>query len=176
MKSNIKKYIVLILAFVLSLSLASCSSEKENYEAKNTTPVVNNSQEVKQEESVINNSTNEVMEKTESNSVESEETMASWMYSEFSSEKLVNSSWNIVLFFHASWCPACKSADKNFASDKVPENLTVLKVNYDDSSDLKQKYWVTSQHTFVQVDKNWNMIKKWVWWRDFDDVVGRIDS
>jgi hypothetical protein len=34
-------------------------------------------------------------------------------------------------------------------------------VNYDNSTALKQKYAVTYQHTFVQVDKDGNLIKKW---------------
>ncbi|MEK7564045.1 MAG: hypothetical protein AAB510_00550 [Patescibacteria group bacterium] len=44
---------------------------------------------------------------------------------------------------------------------KIPSDLSILDVDYDNSSDLKKKYGVTYQHTFVQVDKDGNMIKKW---------------
>lgn len=58
-----------------------------------------------------------------------------------------------VLFFHAKWCPACVSADKALSmSGAVPEGVTVFKVDYDMSADLKKQYGVTMQHTFVQVD------------------------
>jgi len=43
----------------------------------------------------------------------------------------------------------------------IPENLTILKVDYDSATDLKKKYAVTTQHTLVQVDQGGNLIKKW---------------
>ena len=42
----------------------------------------------------------------------------------------------------------------------LPENSVVLKVDYDNSTDLKKKYWVTSQHTLVRVDKDMNLVSK----------------
>lgn len=95
-------------------------------------------------------------------------------YSEYSSEKVAGARWDIVLFFHASWCPSCVSADKNMSSEEIPENLTLLKTDFDESTDLRKKYGVTSQHTFVQVDSEGNLIKKWVWGRDVQDVVERL--
>lgn len=98
----------------------------------------------------------------------------SWVYEEYSSEKLVNAKWNIVLFFAASWCPSCNSSDKNFKSETVPDGLTILKLDYDTNTDLKKKYWITSQHSFVQVDNKWEMIKKWLWSRDIEDVIKKV--
>ncbi len=59
---------------------------------------------------------------------------------------------NVVLFFNASWCPTCQQAVSNLDADGVPPGLTVVSVDYDDASELKQEYGVTVQHTFVQVD------------------------
>jgi thiol-disulfide isomerase/thioredoxin len=70
---------------------------------------------------------------------------------------------DVVLFFRASWCPKCTALDKNIKANlnAIPENLTILDTNYDNSADLKRKYGVTLQHTFVQVDADGNLIKKW---------------
>jgi thiol-disulfide isomerase/thioredoxin len=69
----------------------------------------------------------------------------------------------VVLFFKASWCPTCRAVDKDIMANlgKIPGDVSVLKVDYDNSTELKKKYGVTYQHTFVQVDKDGNMIKKW---------------
>ena len=44
---------------------------------------------------------------------------------------------------------------------KIPAGIHILKVDYDHSEDLQKKYGVTYQHTFVQVDENGNLLKKW---------------
>ena len=68
-----------------------------------------------------------------------------------------------VLFFHAGWCPTCRTADadivKNVAT--IPSGVTILKVDYDAEVALKQKYGVTSQHTFVEIDSKGAMLQKW---------------
>jgi len=97
-----------------------------------------------------------------------------WIYSDYSEDLVKNSTWNIVLQFHANWCPSCVSLDKNLMWSKIPENLTILKVDYDKESDLKEKYSITMQHTSVLVDSEWNMIKKWVSSRDLNDIVSKI--
>lgn len=69
----------------------------------------------------------------------------------------------VVLFFYASWCPYCQAADKAFNEnlEKIPAGVTLLKTDYDSNKDLKTKYGVTYQHTFVQIDNNGNQITKW---------------
>jgi thioredoxin 1 len=59
---------------------------------------------------------------------------------------------SVVLFFHAPWCPDCKATDASLTTDGVPDGLTVVKVDYDSMTELKQKYGITQQHTFVAVD------------------------
>lgn len=68
-----------------------------------------------------------------------------------------------VLFFHAVWCPTCKVADEEFTSEsgRIPEDVILLKTDYDSESELKKKYNITYQHTFVLVDDQGNEIKKW---------------
>jgi len=74
-----------------------------------------------------------------------------------------------VLYFYATWCPSCKVANEDFTANpnKIPEDVTVLRVNYNDpdtdqeEKDLAKKYGVTYQHTFVQVDAQGKEITKW---------------
>lgn len=81
-------------------------------------------------------------------------------------EAAQKSGRKVVLFFHATWCPYCIAADKDFKSnigtDKFPSNVTLIKTDYDTQTELKQKYGVTHQHTFVQIDSEGRQITKWV--------------
>ncbi len=67
----------------------------------------------------------------------------------------------VVYFFHATWCPSCRATDAAIGETGVPDGLTVVKVDYDTETDLRQRYGVTQQHTFVQVDENGAELSKW---------------
>lgn len=58
-----------------------------------------------------------------------------------------------VLFFHAPWCPKCVKIDPElaqlFASEEFP--MSLYKIDYDTEKELRAKYGVTYQHTFVLV-------------------------
>ncbi len=83
-------------------------------------------------------------------------------YNELTAKSLLAAGKNVVLFFHAWRCPTCKSLNAELTAklSTLPENSVVLKVDYDNSTDLKKKYWVTSQHTLVRVDKDMNLVSK----------------
>lgn len=68
-----------------------------------------------------------------------------------------------VIFFHASWCATCKAASEDFQAniDKIPTDVTILKADYDTETELKKKYGVVMQDTFVQVDRTGNELSKW---------------
>lgn len=66
-----------------------------------------------------------------------------------------------ILFFHAPWCPECRGFEKAIARDDIPAGVQILKVDYDSSTDLKKKYGVTIQSTFVSVDSDGNKLKLW---------------
>jgi len=85
-------------------------------------------------------------------------------YEAYSSEKIAwAETGDVVLFFRASWCPSCKALDSSIKAnlDSIPSDLTILDVNYDTETALKQKHGVTQQHTLVQVDAEGNQIAKW---------------
>lgn len=118
----------------------------------------------------MENKTNEVtdiMMKKDESSMMDEDTnmMTSGSYESYTEGKvaLASDTHDVVLFFRASWCPTCRSLDTDIKANlsKIPSSLAILDVDYDNSTLLKKKYGVTYQHTFVQVDKDGNMIKKW---------------
>jgi len=133
-------------------------------------------------DNIIEKQTQEVMqkeedtmmqEKAQENSEVENTELNSGTYANYDSS-LVGQSDNTVLFFHASWCPSCVAADKGINAWEVPENLSILKTDFDSSVELRKKYGVTAQHTFVQVDLSWEMIKKWVWGTSVEDIVERV--
>lgn len=108
-----------------------------------------------------------------------EETMMkSGSYEAYSASKIAMASAtkDVVLFFKASWCPSCVAVDRDIKSNRkaIPESLTILEVDYDNSTDLKKKYGVTYQHTFVQVDAQGNLIKKWSGSPTLVSLVGNV--
>ena len=66
-----------------------------------------------------------------------------------------------ILFFHASWCPSCKKADADLKEIYGTGGATVstYKVDYDTQKDLKEKYGITSQHTFVVINGEGDAVK-----------------
>jgi len=112
----------------------------------------------------------EMMKKEETSMMDkgmekSDTMMKAGSYEAYAPEKiaLASATHDVVLFFRASWCPTCRVVDADIKANlsKIPSDLSILDVNYDTATVLKQKYGVTYQHTFVQVDKDGNLIKKW---------------
>ncbi|OJF75739.1 MAG: hypothetical protein BKP49_10690 [Treponema sp. CETP13] len=68
----------------------------------------------------------------------------------------------VVLFFYASWCPSCRATKSDIESnfDKL-DGMTILLVDYDKSTDLKRKYGVSYQDTFVQINTEGTKISLW---------------
>jgi thiol-disulfide isomerase/thioredoxin len=103
--------------------------------------------------------------KTDSMMKKEETMMKAGSYEAYASEKVIlaSATHDVVLFFRASWCSICRAVDADIKANlsKIPSSLSILDVNYDNSTALKKKYGVTYQHTFVQVDKDGNLIKKW---------------
>ncbi|MDC0506130.1 thioredoxin domain-containing protein [Candidatus Gracilibacteria bacterium] len=86
---------------------------------------------------------------------------------------LLGQNEDTVLFFHASWCPSCRSAEKNINSTGVDDYL-LLKVDYDSNKDLRTKYRVRSQHTFVQVDADGEYVTSWTGSSSAESIKAKI--
>ena len=129
----------------------------------------------------FNNNSEDVLVKNETAEetmmMEKEVMVKGSTYEVYSPEKIMNTvSGDVVLFFKASWCPSCRAVDADIKNNmaNIPADLTILEVDYDKYTDLKKKYGVTTQHTFVQVDKDGNMIKKWSGGNTLNSVVSEV--
>lgn len=85
-------------------------------------------------------------------------------YDQYQASKDKYADSKVVLFFNAKWCPACRAINEALTSDpgKIPAKTTVVSVDYDQHTDLRQRYGVTTQHTFVQIDTNGEETRQWV--------------
>lgn len=83
--------------------------------------------------------------------------------SQYDADKSTYSDSDKVLFFHASWCPICQGIEDEIEEDssKIPEDAVFIKADFDSETELRQKYGVTTQYTFVQIDNEGNQIAKW---------------
>ena len=120
-----------------------------------------------------------MMDKESDTTMETEGAMMkkSGTYEEYAASKIsLAAKEDVVLFFHASWCPICRSIEAEINKDpsKIPAGVHILKVNYDQEVALRQKYGVTVQHTFVQVDAQGNSLGKWSDQTTLAGVLGRI--
>lgn len=84
----------------------------------------------------------------------------------------LKSGKKVALFFSASWCPTCKALNANIESNlsAIPADSLIVKVDYDDSDELKRKYGVVSQHTTVILDASGNLVSKKLGARSIEEV------
>ena len=113
-----------------------------------------------------------MMDKSEEGEVMEKVELAG-IYAEYDSS-LVGENDTTVLAFFAAWCPSCVAADTAISTEEVPDGLSILKVDYDTATNLRQEYGVITQHTYVQVDADGNLVKKWAGGTTVDDIVSRI--
>ncbi len=88
--------------------------------------------------------------------------VAAGIYTDYSENAFKNAAGTRLLFFHAPWCPQCRALDADIKAKGAPENVTILKVDYDSNQALRKKYGVTLQTTIVKVDGAGNLAQKYV--------------
>ena len=99
------------------------------------------------------------------------------VYEDYSEDKLSRAeTGTVVLFFQASWCPSCRALDSDIKKNltDIPSDVSILRLDYDKETELKKKYGVRSQHTFVQVDSNGEAIHVWRGGNRLSDIVKGI--
>lgn len=83
-------------------------------------------------------------------------------YVDYADENIAAAGYNeTILFFYASWCPECRAFDQAILESGVPDGVQILKVNYDTATDLRKKYEVTLQSSFVSVTDSGDKIVYW---------------
>ena len=136
-------------------------------------------------EDMDENMTSEEMDESDDDMEESEEAMGSEEmmsgYVEYADYAADPGAYDaddgaVVLFFHADWCPDCRATDESLTSAGVPDGLTVVKVDYDEMTDLRQEYGVTQQHTFVQVDGEGEEVATWTGSTSGEEILAETDG
>lgn len=84
---------------------------------------------------------------------------------------------DVVLFFNASWCSNCARPIASLSEnpEEIPEDLTVVSVDFDQETELKKKYGITTQHTFVQVNEDGTEVTRWSGSRDISDIASKVE-
>jgi len=84
-------------------------------------------------------------------------------YIDYNSSVVAASGYNeTILFFHANWCPECRAFEQAITEGSIADGVQIVKVDYDNSDDLRQKYGVTIQTTFVKVTSSGDRVSSWV--------------
>ncbi|HCH34400.1 MAG: thioredoxin [Candidatus Saccharibacteria bacterium GW2011_GWC2_48_9] len=84
-------------------------------------------------------------------------------YVSYSEQAFAADKGNRILFFHAPWCPQCRQLDTEISANIASiDNATIYKVDYDSSIELRKKYGVTQQTTFVQTNTDGTAQNKFV--------------
>lgn len=167
--------IVIVVGFVAWMLIMQSQNMAENNDIQDKAMQGNNSVNSLENENEANSMKGEDSDQLDTDNKEMMQTelsgdteamSTSGNYAEYSAVKVEEEQAKgntVVLFFHAPWCPFCRTADQAFTSNitEIPAKVTVLKTDYDSNSDLKKKYAVTYQHTFVQIDAEGNSVTKW---------------
>jgi thiol:disulfide interchange protein len=98
-----------------------------------------------------------------------------YTYSPAGVEKALAEGQRVVLYFWAPWCSSCSSVDLDLLARKaqVPLGVKMFRVSYDKEHELRQKYAITVQHSFVQIDQNYHSLQHWVG-GEMDEVAERV--
>jgi thioredoxin 1 len=142
------------------------------------TPAQKESMMMEKEKMMKDGVPGDAMMKKEGDSMKKDDAMMKKTgYLDYSLENLAaNSTGKNIIFFKASWCPTCKTVDADITTNlsKIPAGVNIMKVDYDNSTELKKKYGVTQQHTFVAVDKDGNKINSNVGAPTLDAVLALV--
>jgi len=156
----------IIIGIIILVVVVSGIYTFRNKEGEKIIEKENTEQQIKSEEKVIKDAV-----------IEKNETIKTGSYEAYSADKIARAeTGDVVLFFHASWCPSCRGLNTNIERNlkSIPEEVSILKTDYDQETALKKKYGVTYQHTLVQVDKNGNMIQKWSGSPSLENLLSQI--
>ncbi len=162
-----KKLTILISSIVL-LGLASCGQDT------NTTSQVNidTSSPATAQEVVV-----DAEPVAAAPSAYDDFSSAPFAYREYNGQDLSNLSWSTVLFFGQASCGTCQKTDADLkAQASLPDDVSILKVDFDTELGLNQQYGVTTKHTFVLIDADGNEIAKEIGLATSQDIVNFVEE
>lgn len=142
------------ILIVLSMLLSACAQPAEE-SAENSQPVAKQQVEETENSNPVATQDDNAAAATNSGNFIT--------LSEYESAKNNYIDSDVVLFFNANWCSTCKTARDNIQSNlaAIPPSLTIVMVDFDTEKDLRKKYGVVIQHTFIQIDASGAQLAKW---------------
>jgi thiol-disulfide isomerase/thioredoxin len=168
MTNRSKIFIILTLFAVIGIGYSVSNSSTP--ESKIT--VVNNnefSEDVSQNEAAF-------VETNQAGEVMAESAIAG-DYIDYDAAAIASSeAKHIVLNFSATWCPSCRSLDKDINANlsTIPNGVEIYKIDYDSNVALRQQYGVTVQHTLVEITADGTMINKWSGGNTLDSILAKL--
>lgn len=173
---KLKKSLIVPLVVVVVLTiggiylLSTQNSQKSSTNALGNSPVSDSATETNNGEA----DTEQVNEKSQQKPAQKGSLIS---LADFNANSASYSDSTKVYFFHAEWCPICKGIEKEINADpsKIPEGVTLIQADFDKEKDLRKKYGVTYQYTFVQIDNNGNEVAQWSA-SNLDKVIAGIKS
>jgi thiol-disulfide isomerase/thioredoxin len=183
-RALIARFAIPLAATALVLTACGSSTAGDEAEPAAATSAAAEAMESKESEA-MESKESEAMESKESDEMHSDDmasasaepaAAASGAYitlAQYEGSKDMYAEGDVVLFFAADWCPTCQTTTKNLEADPaaIPAGLAIVRVDYDNSDELKQQYGVTTQHTFVQVDADGNEVAKWTGSLTADEIA-----
>ena len=145
----------ILVAALAATTLAACGTSSSDSEAAAASATASMSESMSPSESMDHDMA------SESPSTEAMMAGAYLDQAAYESQMDKRAGTKVVYFSHAPWCPDCRATDAALLESGVPEGLTIVKVDYDTATELRQKYGVTQQHTFVQVGSDGGELGKW---------------
>jgi thiol-disulfide isomerase/thioredoxin len=173
---NIIITIIILVAIIVGINMFS--SQDSALDMTTETSLEQHDDATPQDEMELNDDT-EISDDTNSDETmddDSADQNISGSVVQYTETDIATLSGNIVLNFSASWCPSCRALKSNIEENmnNIPSDLTIVYVDYDNSTDLKRKYGVTRQHTLVQVDSQGGLVDKWSGGTTLDSIVSRV--
>lgn len=95
-------------------------------------------------------------------------------YMDYSPERIsLAESGQVLLLFTADWCVSCKQLDIDILNNisTIPDEILILKVNYESDTQTKDKYRVDTPHTIILVDNQGNELKRWIGSLTLDTLI-----
>lgn len=94
-------------------------------------------------------------------------------------EELIKESKDkkIILFFSSDTCSDCRLLDKDILSNKddIPENLVIMKVDYEAMQELRQKYSIDKPNNLVMIKSNLDKVNNLPSAKTLDELLKSIN-
>jgi thioredoxin 1 len=178
-----KKTYSLATIFIITMTLASCTFPWETSTQKVETETVTTEPDTTSTAASTNNDPNNTVPslpvtKDITPSDTPKAIAEGGVYLPYTSTAVAQAKGQVVLFFHANWCPTCVAINKDIEANlkNIPTDLTILKTSFDEEKELKELYGVTAQYTFVQVDNTGKLIKKWRGGATLTEIIWQVQK